>query len=235
MLTPLVLGAIGMNLLALALVVARAPAFRTRLYRPMLLNLALSVAPLLVLLVALLVTSLVVGFVSPWLGAVLGVVLALVWLLLLPNSGYLVTELNLSHRKEGEDVPVWYDVALVISLAMSGVLNTVLGVFVAQLEYVLVRYGDSAAALRSGDARAFVVVVLLLVALGMYLGRYVRLNSWDVRHPTSLVQKVAGHVRAVGLVQPVVFVLVYGAFFALMYLAVVGPVVAGLVALEQRG
>jgi len=69
----------------------------------------------------------------------------------------------------------------------------------------------------------------------MYLGRYVRLNSWDVRHPTSLVRKVAGHVRAVGLVQPMVFVLVYGAFFALMYLAVVGPVVAGLVALEQRG
>ena len=235
MLTPLVLGAGGMNVLALALVVVRVPAFRTRLYRPMLLNLALSVAPLLVLLVTLLVTRLTVGLVSVWLGVILGVVLGLAWLLLLPNSGYLVTELNLSHRKEGEAVPMWYDVALVISLAMSGVLNTVLGVFVAQVEYVLLRYGDDAAPLRSADARAFVVVILLLVALGMYLGRYVRLNSWDVRHPSSLVRKVAGHMRSGGAVPMVAFTLVYGLFFALMYLAVVGPVVAGLVALEQRG
>jgi len=234
-LTPLVLGAVGMNVLALALVVVRAPAFRTRLYRPMLLNLALSVAPLIVLLVALLVTELAAGLVSAWLGAVVGVALGLVWLLLLPNSGYLVTELNLSHRREGEDVPLWYDIVLVISLAMSGVLNTVLGVFVVQVEYVLLRYGDEAGPLRSAGARALVVVVLLLVALGMYLGRYVRLNSWDVRHPSSLVRKVAGHVREVGAWQPLAFTVLYGAFFALMYLVVVGPVIAGLVALEQRG
>jgi uncharacterized membrane protein len=235
MLTSLVLGAVGMNVLALALVLARVPAFRTRLYRPMLLNLALSVAPLLVLLVALLVTTLAAGLVAAWLGVVVGVVLGLAWLLLLPNSGYLVTELNLSHRKEGEDVPLWYDIVLVVSLAMSGVLNTVLGVFVVQVEYVLLRYGDAAGPLESADARALVVAILLLVALGMYLGRYVRLNSWDVRHPSSLVGKVAGHVRDVGVVQPIMFTVLYGAFFALMYLAVVGPVIAGLVALEQRG
>jgi uncharacterized membrane protein len=224
-----------MNVLALALVLARGPAFRTRVYRPMLLNLALSVAPLVVLLVALLVTTLAAGLVAPWLGAALGVVLGLAWLLLLPNSGYLVTELNLSHRKEGEQVPLWYDIALVISLAMSGVLNTVLGVFVVQVEYVLLRYGDAAGPLESADARGLVVVILLLVALGMYLGRYVRLNSWDVRHPSSLVGKVGGHVREVGVLQPAMFTLLYGAFFALMYLAVIGPVIAGLVALEQRG
>lgn len=234
MLTSLVVGGAGMNALALALVLLRAPAFRTRLYRPMLVNLGLSVAPLVVLLVALVVTALAAGFVSVGVGVVLGVVLGLVWLLLLPNSGYLVTELNLSHRRPGEDVPMWYDVALVISLAMSGVLNTVLGVLVAQVEYVLLRYGDVAAPLESAGARALVAVVLVLVALGMYLGRYVRLNSWDVRHPSSLVRKVTDHVRATGVVQPVAFTVVYAAFFALMYLVVAGPVIAGLVALERR-
>ena len=42
MLTSLVVGAVLMNALALALVLARGPAFGTRVYRPMLLNLALS-------------------------------------------------------------------------------------------------------------------------------------------------------------------------------------------------
>jgi hypothetical protein len=44
-----VLGIVGMNALALLLVLARAPLFRTRLYRPMLLNIGLSVAPVVVL------------------------------------------------------------------------------------------------------------------------------------------------------------------------------------------
>ncbi|GMA26237.1 hypothetical protein GCM10025864_39960 [Luteimicrobium album] len=235
MLTSLVLGAVGMNVLALALVLARAPAFRTRLYRPMLLNLALSAAPLGVLVVTVLAMAVAVSLNHKGVAVAVGAVLGLVWLLLLPNSGYLVTELNLSHRKDGEDVPLWYDIVLVVSLAMSGVLNTVLAVFVVQLGYVLARYGDTALPLEHGDSHALAVVILLLVALGMYLGRYVRLNSWDVRHPTSLVRKVTGHAREVGVWQPVVFTVLYGAFFALMYLVVVGPVIAGLVALEQRG
>ena len=32
--------------------------------------------------------------------------------------------------------------------------------------------------------------VLVLVAFGMYLGRYLRFNSWDLRHPVSFVKKL---------------------------------------------
>ncbi|MBD7920265.1 DUF1361 domain-containing protein [Cellulomonas sp. Sa3CUA2] len=235
MLTSLVVGVLLMNVFAAALVVARAPVYRTRLYRPMLLNLVLSAAPLVVLGLAVVVVLplLVVGTPRPLVWAV-GVVLGLVWLLLLPNSGYLITELNLNHRREGERVPEWYDVLLVLVLAMSGVLTTVLNVFLVVLVALVVGSEDSAAPLDSTRARVLEGVLLLLVAFGIYLGRHVRLNSWDVKHPHHLVRKVVDHLRSPGAVGNAIgFTLLGALFFGLMYLVMVGPVVRGLVDLEE--
>jgi len=233
MLGSLVLGVVLMNLLALALVGARSRVFHTVLYRPMLLNLALSVAPLLVLVVGLVVVVLSRIVLPGPVVAVVLVVAAAVWLLLLPNAGYLITELNLSHRRDDDGVPMWFDVVLVVSLAMSGVLNTVLNVFVVQLVWVLEVHGDEAAPLQGLDARLVVVAILLLVSFGMYLGRSVRLNSWDVRHPRSVVDKVVGHLREPGAGGNALgFTLLYALFLGIMYVVVVGPIVAALVALE---
>ncbi|UZN03490.1 DUF1361 domain-containing protein [Cellulomonas sp. S1-8] len=235
MLNSLVVGVLLMNLFAAALVVARAPVYRTRLYRPMLLNLVLSAAPLVVLGVAVVVVLplVVVGVARPVV-ATIAAVLALVWLLLLPNSGYLITELNLNHRREGERVPEWYDVMLVLVLAMSGVLTTVLNVFLMQLVVLAVVRDDSAAALASPQARLFEAVLLLLVAFGIYLGRHVRLNSWDVKRPHVVLGKVVAHLRSPGAGGNALgFTLLGAAFFALMYLVVIGPVIQGLVDLEQ--
>src|SRR6478735_3903422 len=106
-----VCGIAGLNLYAALLVLARPRLFGTRLYRPMLLNLALSVAPLVVLALTV-VGMLLVLALAPSQAALLTVMAVggLVWLVLLPNSGYLVTELNLSHRRADETVPLWYDI-----------------------------------------------------------------------------------------------------------------------------
>jgi uncharacterized membrane protein len=234
-LNSLLVGVVGMDLFAAALVLARARAFRTRLYRPMLLNLALCAAPLLVLLAGVLIAVAVrVAGAPPWVMWAVAGATTLVWLLLLPNSGYLVTELNLSHRREGDGVPMWFDIALVIGLAMAGVLTTVLNVFTLHAAYTVLRHGDRASELLAPDARVLVVVLLLLVSLGMYLGRYLRLNSWDVRHPRALGRKVYDHVvtdrQAAALVG---FCVTHTIFFALMYVVVAGPVIAGLVAVER--
>ena len=158
-----------------------------------------------------------------------------IWLLLLPNAGYLITELNLSHRHDDDPVPMWFDVVLVISLAMSGVLNTVLNVFVVQVGYVLEVHGDEAAPLQGADARVLVVVILLVTSFGMYLGRSVRLNSWDVRHPGSVVRKTLDHLRQPGAAGNAIgFTVLHAVFLGLMYLVVVGPVIAGLIAEEAR-
>jgi uncharacterized membrane protein len=232
-LTSLLVGVAGMNLFALALILLRGPMFRTRLYTPMLWNVMLSVAPVL-LMGALVFVVPILTLVQVWLALAVGVILGAVWLLLLPNAGYLITELNMSHRREQESVPMWFDVVQVITLAMSGVLNTVLNVFLAQLLFVLVGYGDVAAPLQATVPRLIVVAILLAVSFGMYLGRYVRLNSWDVRHPPALVRKVATHLREPGrLRSSVAFVVLYTVFLGLMYLAVAGPVIEGLVLIEQ--
>ncbi|ADG73038.1 conserved hypothetical protein [Cellulomonas flavigena DSM 20109] len=235
MLNSLIVGVVLLNVLAAALVVARAPVYRTRLYRPMLLNLVLSAAPLVVLglAVVVLLPLLVVGTPRPVVWGIAGA-LGLVWLLLLPNSGYLITELNLNHRRAGERVPEWYDVLLVLSLAMAGVATTVLNVFLVVLLGLLATGDDSAAALAQPWARAVETVLLVLVAFGIYLGRHVRLNSWDVRHPRHLVRKVVGHLRSRGAMGNALgFTLVGALFLGLMYLVMIGPVVTGLVEVER--
>lgn len=234
MLTSLLIGVLVLNLLALGLVVARGPVFGTRVYRPMLLNLALSAAPLAILVVGLVVWVVLLAVGAHAVARVVLVLGFVVWLLVLPNAGYLITELNLSHRRAGERVPEWYDVLLVLALAMSGVLNTVLNVFLVQLEYTLVRFGDSdAAPLASTEVRVLVGCVLVLVAFGVHLGRTVRVNSWDVLRPWRLVAAVWNHLRTPGAIGDAVgFTLIATVFFATMYLVVAGPVIQGLVALE---
>ncbi|MBZ2196476.1 DUF1361 domain-containing protein [Occultella gossypii] len=234
MLTSLLVGVAGMNVFALALILLRGPMFRARLYTPMLWNVMLSVAPVLLMGALVFVVPILVALVQGWLALAVGLVLGVVWLLLLPNAGYLITELNMSHRREQESVPMWFDVVQVITLAMSGVLNTVLNVFLAQLLFVLLVYGDVAAPLQAAVPRLIVVAILLAVSFGMYLGRYVRLNSWDVRHPPALVRKVATHLREPGrLRSSVAFVVLYTLFLGLMYLAVAGPVIEGLILIEH--
>lgn len=236
MLDSLVLGVAGMNLFAVLLVLGRSWGYRTRLYRPMLLNIGLSVAPLVALLVGLALTLVtLVGTTSSPATWAVGVVSGLVWLLLLPNSSYLITELNLSHRVEDDPVPLWYDIVLVLTLAMSGVLNMVVNTLVVQLIYAVVRYGDEAGALSRTSSQVLAVLLIAICAVGVYLGRYLRLNSWDVRHPASFWRKVRTHFstaaawRTFGL-----FTLLHTIFIALVYLVVAGTVISALQAVETR-
>src|SRR5699024_3523020 len=117
---PPLLGIGLLNVYALALILLLAPLFRTHLYRPMLWNMWLSILPALVLFVTLAAIYLTIPVESPllmWAAILVG---GLLWLLMLPNSAYLITELNFSHRHENETVPLWYDIVLVLTLALSG-------------------------------------------------------------------------------------------------------------------
>ncbi|GMA30748.1 DUF1361 domain-containing protein [Litorihabitans aurantiacus] len=97
---------LGVNLYAAAMIVLRAVRYRTPLYRPMLLNIVLSIVPI-VLAVAGFVVVLVAQasfFGDPrfgWIGPTSFALAAAMFLAFFPNSAYLITELNFSHRKEG--------------------------------------------------------------------------------------------------------------------------------------
>lgn len=227
------LAAALLNVYAALLVLLRGPLYRTKVYRPMLWNIVLSVIPVFVLGVGGLAGT-VALVVSRPLGLTALAIVAVVWLLLLPNASYLITELNFSHRSEDEDVPLWYDIVLVITLAMSGVANAVVNVLLAHTVFAIAMYGDAATSLARPAALWLVVGVMLLLGLGMYLGRYLRLNSWDIKHPIGFARKIVAHFKVgQNALACLGFTLTYAIFLALIYMLVAGPYIEGLILVER--
>jgi uncharacterized membrane protein len=118
--------------------------------------------------------------------------------------------------------------------ALSGVLNTLSNVLLVQLGYVLIVRPNDDDPYRQPDSWALVAVALVLVTVGIYLGRYVRFNSWDLLHPWSFVRKLAEHFRVPDRLRTLAgFVVVHTLFFGLLYLLIVAPVML-LVATVSR-
>ncbi|MCP4540890.1 MAG: DUF1361 domain-containing protein [Chloroflexi bacterium] len=91
------------------------------------------------------------------------------WLLFFPNAPYIVTDFG--HLRERPLVPLWYDIGMLATFAWAGLF---LAVFSLQTMQRLVRqYVGSAL------SWVFVTIVLGLSGLGIYLGRFLRWNSWD--------------------------------------------------------
>lgn len=230
------LGIIGMNALALLLILLRPKLYHNQLYRPMIKNIKLSVLPIFILL-ATTAASLLLNRISLRAGALAaGTVGVLVWLLLLPNAGYLVTELNFSHREhDTHHVPLWYDIIAVLSLAVSGVFNTCVNVLLVQALFsVLLDKTDSAGVY---DLGIWLVVFLLffLVAVGIYLGRYLRFNSWDIRHPVRFCRRLKKHFSKSPRIKNFsLFTVLHTLFFTLFYYASMGGLLRQLTAFLER-
>jgi len=93
-----------------------------------------------------------------------------VWLLFIPNSFYILTDLF--HLGEHGGVPLWFDLALIISFAWNGLLLGILSV--RQMERVMQRF------IPGKHELLFIYPIMWLNALGVYIGRYLRFNSWDI-------------------------------------------------------
>jgi uncharacterized membrane protein len=135
----------------------------------------------------------------------------MVWLLFLPNAPYLITDFI--HLRPHPVVPLWFDVALFTSCAGTGLL---LGyTSLADVQHVIAR--------RHGRSAGWTVaaVSLLLSGFGVYVGRFLRWNSWDaVTNPQRLFADIVSrvvnplsHPRTVGMT------IIYGAGLLLGYIA----------------
>ncbi|HEY4369842.1 MAG TPA: DUF1361 domain-containing protein [Steroidobacteraceae bacterium] len=108
--------------------------------------------------------------------------LAVVWLLFLPNAPYLLTDLV--HLQQGSPILYWYDLSMLLSCAGTGLLLGYLSLFDVHKVFEE-RFGS-----RSGWTVA--IVALLLCGYGIYLGRVMRWNSWDViANPRGLFGNIA--------------------------------------------
>ena len=136
---------------------------------------------------------------------------AVVWLLFLPNAPYIVTDFV--HLVPRAPIPLWYDVALLLSCAGTGLL----------LGYSSVADVQDAVTMRFGAAAGWVIATsaLLLSGFGVYLGRFLRWNSWDpIANPTELLNRLGGYgLNPMSHPRTVAVTFVYGVCFALGYAA----------------
>ncbi len=98
------------------------------------------------------------------------VVGGIIWLLLFPNAPYIVTDLI--HIGQGKSMLVLYDTVLLFSSAWLGLM---LGMYSLSHihEIIKARFSPMVASITF-------VLIILFTSFGIYLGRFLRFNSWDV-------------------------------------------------------
>jgi uncharacterized membrane protein len=127
------------------------------------------------------------------------------WLLFLPNAPYLVTDFL--HFKKESAMPEWFDVLMLTSFSCSGLAFGFTSLAAMQQLWES-RFGKRM-------AEICIFTGCLLSGLGVYIGRFLRYNSWDILHkPFALVADLPPllfELKAVG------FSIGYGVFFFLFY------------------
>jgi uncharacterized membrane protein len=106
------------------------------------------------------------------------------WLLFFPNAPYLMTDLF--HLSDSTHVPIWYDIVLFLAFAWNGLILGFLSLFDMQ-GLIESRFGRGAGWL-------FATGAIVLGSFGIYIGRFLRWNSWDVfTRPGALFADIADH------------------------------------------
>lgn len=103
------------------------------------------------------------------------------WLLFIPNSFYIITDFfHLSHFGSA---PKWFDLLLIFSFAWNGILCGIISLRRVEIVVSLIR--------GKGFSILLVFAVMWLSAFGIYIGRFLRYNSWDViTDPFSLAGEI---------------------------------------------
>lgn len=117
-----------------------------------------------------------------WMKRPYALVFIFFWLLFFPNAPYIVTDFI--HLRWASGVSVWFDIAMIGMFALTGMA---LGVF--SLRLLQTRIAESYGRIHGW---LFVLTTVGLSSYGIYLGRFLRWNSWDVfANPLALLQDVA--------------------------------------------
>jgi len=148
-----------------------------------------------------------------WVNWILVPACALFWLVFFPNAPYLITDIM--HLQRQATAPFWYDLILFVAFAWTGFFLGLVSLFMMQ-ELVRRAAGNAA-------SWVFALGVLALSSFGIYLGRFMRWNSWDVfLNPGRLFADVSQQVQdPFTRFQAFVFSVLFACFFLAMYLALV--------------
>ncbi|MDR1836962.1 MAG: DUF1361 domain-containing protein [Treponema sp.] len=104
------------------------------------------------------------------------VILLVFWLMFFPNAPYIITDLFLLRFNTK---PIWYETLMILSYAWTGMLFGFLSLL--DIEEILKRK------LPRALVTCISVFLLFVGSFGIYIGRYLRWNTWDLFTKTSEV------------------------------------------------
>jgi len=112
-------------------------------------------------------------------------VFAVVWVLFFPNAPYMLTDYI--HLGEGgySTAPLWYDALMLSAFVWTALLLGFFSLYLMQRVWTPLL----------GQAGSWVTVFLVfaLSSFGVYLGRFVHVNSWDVLVRPSRIADIVAH------------------------------------------
>lgn len=132
------------------------------------------------------------------------------WLLFLPNAFYIVTDFI--HLYQRQSIPVWYDAGFLAITSWTGIF---LAVTSLNIVHIVVRHY-----LGHYLGWAFAFVVIGLSGYGVYLGRFLRWNSWDVLfEPTAIIYDTLDPIiNPITNADKIGFMVMYTSLFLVTYL-----------------
>jgi len=134
---------------------------------------------------------------------------AFLWLIFFPNAPYILTDLQ--HLvKETSSAPLWYDVIVLIWFSWTGLLLGLVSLYLMH-DIVQRKFGR-------WFGWTFVFTVSGMSSFGVYLGRFVRFNSWDLLDdPTEIVVTILGLAIDPSL-RLIAFTILFAVFYLFVYL-----------------
>ena len=193
----------GASLFSVLLVVARMAYSDSQQYRGLIWNLFLAWIPFVLAYIAY-----ALSWRRVWLYLAIPV-FAFLWLIFFPNAPYILTDLQHLNRITNS-APLWFDVILLIWFSWTGMLLGLISLYLMH-EIVQRHFGR-------WPGWIFVLVVSGLSSAGIYVGRFLRWNSWDILgNPSELAMDILGLAIDPSL-RLLAFTTLFAVFFLFVYL-----------------
>ncbi len=140
-------------------------------------------------------------------------VCTLVWIAFFPNAPYLLTDFQHLAATDANSA-LWFDVIIMVWFAWTGLL---LGITSLYLMQEIVTRASSPAA-----GWIFAIGATILSSIGVYLGRFLRWNSWDLlKDPLPIAKDMYGIVRhPISNLPTYVFTILFTLLFLFIYLTI---------------
>ncbi|WP_170063254.1 DUF1361 domain-containing protein [Polaribacter porphyrae] len=108
------------------------------------------------------------------------IVILFIWLLFLPNAPYIITDfIHLHHIKS---TLIWLDIFLLFTFSFTGLLLAIISI--TDIYKIIQQKWNTK------SANYFSLSATFLCGFGIYLGRFLRFNSWDVfTTPITVLKK----------------------------------------------